>query len=126
MSVYQNYIKAFVDFIESQSDLFSAQDWSELNQLASDVPNDDEAIANEIENWLESESRSHILQAYEERLEALDSSSKIDGNGNLGPGKSKSPTPPDRPSESSKEMVENAIKKNSPLLNPPPTRETQN
>jgi hypothetical protein len=126
MSVYQNYIKAFVDVIESQSDLFSAQDWGELNQLASNVPNDDEEIAGKIGNWLESESRSQILQACEERLKALDVSSKIDFNGNLGPGKSTSSTPANQPSESSKEMLENAIKKNSPLLSPPPTRETQN
>jgi hypothetical protein len=125
MSVYQTSIKAFVDVIESKSDLFSTQDWSDLNQLASDVPNDEEEIAGKIENWLESESRSQILQAYEERLEAPDFSSNINLNHRLGPGNIKSPTPPDRPSESSKEMLENAIKKNSPLLNSPPTQPQQ-
>ena len=123
MSVCKKSIKVFIDVIESKSDLFSTQDWGELNQLASDVPNDDEAIVGEIENWLQPESRNQILQAYEERLEALDSSSNINLNGNLGIGNTKSPTPPDRFSESSKEILENAIKKNSPLLNSPPTQQ---
>lgn len=125
MSVCKNSIKAFVDVIESKSDLFSTQDWGELNQLASNVTNDDEEIAGEIENWLESESRSQILQAYEERLEAPDFSSIINLNPRLGPGNTKSPTPPNKPSESSKEMLENAIKKKSPLLNSPPTQPQQ-
>jgi len=125
MSVYKTSIKAFVDIIESKSDLFSTQDWGELNQLASDVPNDDEEIVGEIENWLQPESRNQILQAYEERLEALNSSSDFNFNGTLGPGNITSPTPPSQPSESSKEMLENAIKKNSPLLNSPPTQPQQ-
>ena len=125
MSVYKTTIKAFVDIIESKSDLFSTQDWGELNQLGSDVPNDDEEIVGEIENWLQPESRNQILQAYEERLEALDSSSDFNFNGTLGIGNTKSSTPPSQPSVSSKEMLENAIKKNSPLLNSPPTQPQQ-
>jgi hypothetical protein len=125
MSVYKTTIKAFVDIIESKSDLFSTQDWGELNQLASDVPNDDEQIVGEIENWLQPESRNQILQAYEERLEALDSSSDFNFNETLGIGNTKSSTPPSQPSVSSKEMLENAIKKNSPLLNSPPTQPQQ-
>jgi hypothetical protein len=123
MSVCKTSIKAFVDVIESKSDLFSTQDWGELHLLASNVPNDDEAIAGEIENWLQPESRNQILQAYEERLEALDSSSNFNFNGTLGIGNTQSSTPVNQPSESSKEMLENAIKKNSPLLNSPPTQQ---
>ena len=36
-------------------------------------------------------------------------------DGNLGPGGATSPTPANQPSESSKELIQNAIKENSPL-----------
>ncbi|RAM48087.1 MAG: hypothetical protein C6Y22_29700 [Hapalosiphonaceae cyanobacterium JJU2] len=115
MSIYENSVQAFIYVLESKSDLFSTQDWSELNQLASILSEDTEEIAEEIENWLQPESRSQILQAYEERLKALTSSSTIDLDKNLGIGNSKSSTPPNQPSPSSKELIENTIKNNSPL-----------
>ncbi|MGL5060563.1 MAG: hypothetical protein ACRC62_11345 [Microcoleus sp.] len=125
MSVCKTSIKAFVDVIESKSDLFSDRDWVELNQLASNVPDDDEEIAVAIESWLELASRSQILEAYEELLGASDRSSNFNLNGTLGFGNTKSSTPPDRPSESSKEMLDNAIKNNSPRLNSSPTQQQQ-
>lgn len=125
MSVYKNNIQAFIDVIESKFELFLTQDWVELNKLASNVLDDDQEIADTIENWLASESRSQILQAYEERLEALDCSSNLNLNGNLGPGNIKFPTPPNQPSDSAKELLENAIKKNSPVSDSPPTQPKQ-
>ncbi|MBD2604081.1 hypothetical protein H6G81_05965 [Scytonema hofmannii FACHB-248] len=123
MSIYENSVQAFIYVLESKSDLFSTQDWSELNQLASSLSEDVEEIAEEIENWLQPESRSQILQAYEERLKALTSSSTIDLDKNLGPGNTKSPTPPNQPSESSRELLDNAIKKNSSLPDSQPSKQ---
>ena len=123
MSIYENSVQAFIYLLESKSDLFSTQDWSELNQLASSLSEDTEEIAEEIENWLQPESRSQILQAYEERLKALTSSSTIDLDKNLGFGNTKSPTPPNQPSESSRELLDNAIKKNSSLPDSRPSKQ---
>ncbi|MEG4171472.1 MULTISPECIES: hypothetical protein [unclassified Microcoleus] len=125
MSVYKNSINAFIYVLESKPDLIPLQDWDELNQLASNLPEDAEEISERIQNWLKPESRSQIREAYRQRRKELAPSIYLDPNKILGPGNTKSPTPPDRPSESSKEMLENAIKKNSPLLNSPPTQPQQ-
>lgn len=123
MSVYESSIQAFVDVIESESNLISNQDWIELNQLTSNLPEDVEEIAEEIENWMQKESRRQILEAYEERLKALISSSSIDLDKDLGLGNIKSPTPPNQPSPSSRELLDNAIKKNSSSSDSPPSKQ---
>ena len=108
MSIYRNSAQAFIELWES--DVISNQEWNEFHEQAQNLQEDDE-ISEAIENWVE--SRPEILKAYEERLELLNSSSSIDLNKNLGPGNTKSPTPPNQPSPSSKELLDNAIKKNS-------------
>lgn len=113
MSIYENTVQAFIDVLESESNLISTQDWAELKQLASNLPEDAEEISEEIENWLQPESRVQIRQTYEKRLEALTSSSSIDLGRDLGPGNTQSPTPPNQPSQSSKEQLINSIQKNS-------------
>ncbi|MDJ0898017.1 MAG: hypothetical protein QNJ55_04340 [Xenococcus sp. MO_188.B8] len=123
MSIYQNSIQAFIQVIESESNLISHQDWVDLNQLVSDLSEDAEEISKIIEDWLELNSRNQILQAYERQPEVIISSSSIDSDKNLGPGNTKSPTKPNQPSQSDKELLDNAIKKNSPLFNSPPPKQ---
>ncbi|MEA5594763.1 hypothetical protein [Rivularia sp. UHCC 0363] len=125
MSIYDNSIRAFIQVIESKSNLISHQDWDELHQLSSNFPEDVEEISEIIENWLQFDSRNQILQAYEQKLEVISSSSSIDLDKNLGIANSQSPTKPNQPSLPYKELLDNSIKKNSPLLNPPPPKQQQ-
>ena len=108
MSIYRNSTQAFIELWES--DLISTQEWNDFYQHTQNLQ-DDEEISEAIENWVE--SCPEILKAYEERLELVDCSSSIDLNKNLGAGNTKSPTPPNQPSPSSRELLDNAIKKNS-------------
>ncbi|NJN13070.1 MAG: hypothetical protein HC836_42675 [Richelia sp. RM2_1_2] len=119
MSIYENSIRAFIQVIESKSNLISHQDWDELHQLPSNLPEDAEEISEIIENWLQLDSRNQILQAYEQKLEVISSSSSIDLDKDLGIANSQSPTQPNQHSQPYKELLDNSIKKNSPLLNPP-------
>ncbi|MBW4630488.1 MAG: hypothetical protein KME30_00890 [Iphinoe sp. HA4291-MV1] len=116
MSIYDNNIQAFIKVIESQSHVISTNDWAKLHQLSGNLSEDKEEIAERIENWLQPESRRQILQAYSKELELLISSNPIDLDVNLGMGGSKSPTPANQPSPFLKQLLDNAIKKNSPLL----------
>jgi hypothetical protein len=116
MSIYRNSTQAFIELWES--DLISTQEWNEFYQQTGNLQEDKE-ISEAIENWVE--SRPEILKAYEERLELLDCPSSIDLNKNLGPGNTKSPTPPKQPSPSSRELLDNAIKKNSSSSDSPPS-----
>jgi len=115
MSIYQASIRAFVQVIESQPNLLTIQDWVELEQINSKLPeNDNEEICELIENWLKIESRDQLLQAYSQQLKLL--ISKADNEDiNMGIGNTTSPIPPDQPSESAKELLENNLKNNSPL-----------
>jgi hypothetical protein len=108
MSIYRNSTQAFIELLESG--LIPPQEWNEFEQQTRNLQEDEE-ISEAIENWVE--SRPEILKAYEERLELLDCPSSIDLNKNLGPGNTKSPTPPNQASPSSRELLDNAIKKNS-------------
>ncbi|MEH2330932.1 hypothetical protein [Nostoc sp.] len=114
MSVSKRTIKAFIQIIESQSMLFSTKDWADLHELASNLPEDTEEISTIIRNWLQLEQSNQIQEAFEIQRKNIPSSFSF-SNQQLGIGNSKSPTPPDQPSESSKELIENAIKRNSPL-----------
>lgn len=120
MSVYEKSLKAFIDVIESG--LISTEDWADLNQLASNLPEDAEEISAEIQKWLEPEFRSQIREAYKKQRKALKFSSTIDLDKNLGIANSQSPTKPDQPNQSSRELLINTIQKNSPLSNSPPTK----
>ncbi|MCC5667749.1 hypothetical protein LC653_28690 [Nostoc sp. CHAB 5784] len=115
MSISRNSIKAFIQVLDSQSKLIPTQGWNELQQLSSQLPEDDEEIVEILEKWLQPESRNQILEAYKQNLQSLSAASPIDGNENIGIANSKSQTPVNQPSESSKELTENAIKRNSPL-----------
>lgn len=101
--------------LDSQSKLIPTQDWNELQQLSSQLPEDNEEIVEILENWLQPESRNQLLEAYKQHLKSLTVVSPIDVDRNIGIANSKSQTPVNQPSESSKELVDNAIKNNSPL-----------
>ncbi|MEH2182426.1 hypothetical protein [Nostoc sp.] len=116
MSVYQNSIQAFIQVLDSQSNLIPIQDWHELQQLSGQLPEDNEEISEILEKWLQSESRNQLLEAYKQHLKSLTAASPIDVDINIGIANSKSQTPANQPSESSKELVDNAIKNNSPLF----------
>ena len=114
MSAYQRTIQAFVKLIESESSLFSREDWDNLDKLASNLPEDSQEISTEIRNWLKLESRSQIKQAFDKKRQEIPSELTKSEN-TLGLGGAKWPTPANQPSESSKELIQNAIKLNSPL-----------
>lgn len=117
MSIYRNSIEAFIQVLDSQSKLIPTQDWNELQQLSSQLPEDNEEIVEILENWLQSESRNQVLEAYKQNLESITDKLPINVSTNIGIANSKSQTPANQPSESSKELVDNAIKNNSPLSN---------
>ncbi|MEH1943090.1 MAG: hypothetical protein V7L01_23110 [Nostoc sp.] len=115
MSISRNSIEAFIQVLDSQSNLIPTQDWNELQQLSSQLPEDNEEIVEILENWLQSESRNQVLEAYKQNLESITDKLPINVSANIGIANSKSQTPANQPSESSKELVDNAIKNNSPL-----------
>ncbi|MBK1990185.1 hypothetical protein A0J48_022105 [Sphaerospermopsis aphanizomenoides BCCUSP55] len=114
MSAYQRTILAFVQVIESEPALFSPEDWLSLTELIDSLPNDSEEIANGIRNWLKLDSRSQINEVFKNKRQEIPSSLNDDGQ-TLGAGGTKSTTPANQQSESSKELIQNAIKLNSPL-----------
>ncbi|MTJ53286.1 hypothetical protein FJR38_11830 [Anabaena sp. UHCC 0253] len=117
MSVYQASIQAFVQVIESQPHLLTIEHWTELEQIKSKLPADDnEEICEIIENWLNIESHDQLLQAYSQQLKLLISASDKEDI-TIGRDGSKSSASPNKPSEFAKELLENTIKKNSPLSN---------
>ncbi|MDJ0674866.1 MAG: hypothetical protein QNJ36_05730 [Calothrix sp. MO_167.B42] len=128
MSIYPYSIQALIQVIESQSNLISHQDWGELHQLVISLPEDEpedvEEISDRIENWLKTDSRNQIYQAYNQQLQqVMGSLPPTDWNTYAGIGKSKSQTKPNQPSPPYKELLDNSIKKNSPLFNPPPPKQ---
>lgn len=121
MSVYENSILAFIDVLESNSDLISTPDWADLNQWASHLSNDNEEISGAIDNWLQPPSRSQIREAYVKQLKAIAASSPIDPNRPIFGG-AKSSTKPHQPSQTAKELLINTIQRNSPLSDSPPAK----
>jgi hypothetical protein len=118
MSVYQRNIQAFIQVIESESNLFSPEDWDDLKKLVKNLPGDDDEISEQIQGWLQLETRSQIRIAVDKRRDDISSESNSSiSNKTLGPGSTKSPTQPNQPSESSKELLDNVIKKNSTSSN---------
>lgn len=115
MSISRNSIEAFIQVLDSQSNLIQTPDWNELQQLSSQLPEDNEEIVEILENWLQPESRNQVLEAYKQNLESITDKLPINVSANIGIANSKSQTPVNQPSESSKELVDNAIKNNSPL-----------
>lgn len=104
MSVPEQNIRAFIDVF--QSGLIPEPHQQDLNRLVNNLPDKDELICQEIDNWLKVETRAGILTAYEERLRAIiDAENFIE----LGPGRTEPNTTPNQPGESLKEQLNNAI-----------------
>jgi hypothetical protein len=122
MSVYEKSIQAFIKVIESESNLLSNQDWADLNQLATHLPEDAEEISAKIQQWLQPESRSQIREAYKKRRKKFPSSPSIGLDKNLGIANSQSPTKLNQPSQPSRELFINSIKKNSSLSDDLPNK----
>jgi len=118
MSVYQASIQAFAQVIDSQPNLLTHRDWVELEQIRGNLPDDNEVITELIEEWLKIESRRQLFQAYSQQLDLLIPDFD-DGDIEIGRANSKSSASPDKPSESGKELLDNTIKKNSPLSDAP-------
>ncbi|MDZ8080189.1 MAG: hypothetical protein RMX35_14105 [Nostoc sp. DcaGUA01] len=115
MSVYKISIQAFIkEVLDSQSELIST-DKDELEELSSKLPNDNDEISEILENWLKPKSRSKLLEKYKEYLKSYAAKFPIDGDKNIGIVNSQSQTPVNQPSEASKQLLDNAIKNNSPL-----------
>jgi len=115
MSGNRTGVQAFVKVIESHSNVISVEDWVELANLNSNLPEDEEDVEEVLENWLQSGSRSQFLQAYKDALDIVAANSTLKLGEDLGIGGIKSPTNSSQPSLTAKELIYNAIKKNSPL-----------
>jgi len=119
MSEYQQSIQAFIDMINAKD--IPAEDLPDLLKVAEEMPEDDEAIARGIDNWLKPEFRSKIKESYEKQLSNLsmepgkesESTKALLINGiRMGFGGAK--MEPGKESESSEVLVINTIKKNTP------------
>ena len=110
MSINKQTAIAFSQVIENNVSLIADENWEELNQLSNQLPEDDEEITEKIENWLK--SYPPLWQAYQQNLESMLCPKK---GGDLGAGGAKSNSSQNQASKSSKELIQNAIKLNSPL-----------
>ncbi|MGB3510503.1 MAG: hypothetical protein WBA93_14960 [Microcoleaceae cyanobacterium] len=110
LSEYQQSIGAFASLINSQ--IIPAEDFQDLLKVAEEMPEDDEEIARQIDNWLKPASRSKIHEVYRVRLGNLPDNDFI----KMGFGGAK--MPPSQESESFKELLINTIKKNTPEPKP--------
>ncbi len=97
--MYEDYytIKTFIDIINDQA--IPPEEFPNLLNLVEQMPEDSEEIANQIDDWLREESK---LPEIEWRK--------------LGFGGAKAP--PGNENESTKELILNAIKKNTPEPKP--------
>ncbi|QSV54784.1 MAG: hypothetical protein HEP80_13780 [Dolichospermum sp. UKL201] len=112
MSAYQRTIQAFVKLIESESSLFSMEDWDNLDKLASNLPEDIEEISAQIRSWLNLESRSTIKANFKNIRSILPSTLSDE---TLAPGRAEYPTQQNQFSESYQAQIKNAIKLKPPL-----------
>ncbi len=111
MSKYKQSIQAFIDVIGAK--IIPAEDFPDLLKVVEEMPEDDEVIAKEIDNWLKPESRSKIQEFYRVKQNNLSGSNpkgwSIFGGAKMEPGKE---------SKSSKQLLINKIKKNTPEPKP--------
>ena len=105
MSRNQSSVTAFVELVESG--IIPQSEVTEFYQPHQKLQDDDEIVA-AIEAWLQHQSRSEFLASYREKLESLLSESDLD-KGPIGAGNTKSPTPPNQPSETASKLFHNAM-----------------
>ena len=77
---------------------------------------DNEDIAEGIETWLESQNDSQLQQAYQDKLKQFTSSISLESGETIGAGGSKSQTKSGEPNPTSRELLDNIITKNQPLI----------
>jgi hypothetical protein len=109
MSISVASTQALINLYEAG--MISQQSFNEFNQQTQDLE-DDEDIAEAIEDWLESQNNSQLLQAYENQLRELTASISTQSETTLGPGNSKSQTPVGQPNPTSRELIDNIMIKN--------------
>lgn len=114
-SIYST--QALIDLFEKG--LISTQELEEVNQQTKQLQDDDD-IGDAIENWLKSPSHQGILEAYKHRLAEITDSSANDLNKNLGGFGSESSTKANQPSQTSRELLDNAIARTNPSSASPP------
>lgn len=116
MSDCENNIRAFIKLLEQYPSLLSPQDRTDLSELANTLSASDADISAVLQTWVASRSQPQINQTYQ----TLQKISKADLS--IGPGRTESPTQPNQPSQASKELLINTIKKNSSFPDPSPAQ----
>lgn len=111
MSMYIASTQALINLYKAG--MISQQSFNEFNQQTCDLE-DDEDIAEAIEDWLDSQNDSQLLEAYKNELRELTASTSVESRKTLGPGNTTSPTPPGEPNPTSRELLDNIMIKNKP------------
>ena len=110
MSIYKQSIQAFANVINSK--IIPTEDLKDLYQIVIKMPEDDEEIISKIDDWLKPEPRSKIKENYEKQLNNLSGRDPVKAG--FGGAKAK----PGKESESSKILLINTIKENTPEPKP--------
>jgi len=113
--VYQKRVNALIEVIQTQPDILTATDWTELEEIAQQLPEDSEEIWNTIYPWLK--SHPEIKAAHATKFNNTPSVDEPDQH--LGPGGSqpKEPTPNNNPTL--REKLLNEIHLHKPRQPPP-------
>ena len=106
MYEYHYTIQTFIDMINAQA--IPHEEFPNLLNFVEQMPEDHQEIADQIDDWLREESRLKIQEIYRNQMSKLPD---IEWR-QLGFGGVK--IPPGKESESAKELILNAIKKNTP------------
>lgn len=112
MSIYIANTQAIIHLLEAG--IISQPAFDEVYQQTR-CWEDDEDIADAIDDWLRSQNDPQLMQAYREELRKLIDSSSLELGKTLGPGKAKSPTKLGQPNPNSRELLDNIITKRQPL-----------
>ena len=113
MSTYVASTQAFINLYETG--IISEQALTEIYQQTRHLE-DDEDIAEGIETWLKSQNDSQLLQTYQDKLNQFTPPISLESLETIGPGKTKSQTKPGEANPTSRELLDNIITKNKPLI----------
>lgn len=111
MSIYLASTQAFINLYKRG--IISQESFNQIYQQTKDLE-DDENIAEAIEDWLDSQNDSQLLEAYDNQHRKLTNSTSLESGEPLGPGNTKSPTPVGEPNPTSRELLDNIMIKNKP------------
>jgi len=116
--VYEKRVNALIEVIKTQPDVLTATDWTELEEIAQQLPEDSEEIWKTISPWLN--SHPEIEAAHETKFKNTPSVDELAQH--LGPGGSQpeKPTPTNNPTLREKLLNEISTNNpNHPKNNPP-------